>query len=207
MAMAHLLEAFGDGASTLNIDFMKRVDLQKWGVLRRMIERKVNTPLTSSMGRLFDAVASLCSIRDEVHYEGQAAIELEMIANHDLEPSYPFLMDETLDPLVIDPAPIIRGVVDDLGNGIPAARISTRFHRTVADLVVHTCDRIRSREKINRVVLSGGVFQNIFLLSLAFDGLSHSGFEVIVHQRVPANDGGISLGQAVIAHRRYAPCV
>jgi hydrogenase maturation protein HypF len=207
MAMAHLLEALGDGALALNIDFMKRVDLQKWGILRRMIERKVNTPLTSSMGRLFDAVASLCSLRDEVHYEGQAAIELEMIAGHDLEPSYPFLMDETLDPLVIDPAPIIRGVVDDLANGVPASRISTRFHRTVADLVVQTCDRIRAHEKINRVVLSGGVFQNIFLLSLAFDGLSHSGFEVIVHHRVPANDGGISLGQAVIAHMRYASCV
>ena len=207
MAMVHLLEAFGDRALALNIDFMKRMDLQKWGILRRMIERKVNTPLTSSMGRLFDAVASLCSIRDEVHYEGQAAIELEMIARHDLEPSYPFLMDETLDPLVIDPAPIIRGVVDDLANGIPAARISTRFHRTVADLVVHTCDRIRAYEKINRVVLSGGVFQNMFLLSLAFDGLSHTGFEVIVHHRVPANDGGISLGQAVIAHMRYDSCV
>jgi hydrogenase maturation protein HypF len=70
-----------------------------------------------------------------------------------------------------------------------------------------TCERIRAHEKINRVVLSGGVFQNIFLLSLAFDGLSHSGFEVIVHHRVPANDGGISLGQAVIAHMRYASCV
>ena len=207
MAMVYLLEAFGDRAPALNIDFMKRVDLQKCGILRRMIERKVNTPLTSSMGRLFDAVASLCSIRDEVHYEGQAAIELEMIAVRDTEPSYPFLMDGTRDPLIIDPAPIIRGVVEDLANGIPAARISSRFHRTVADLVLKTCDRIRAHEKINRVVLSGGVFQNMFLLSLAFDGLSHSGFEVIVHHRVPANDGGISLGQAVIAHMGDDSCV
>jgi len=207
MAMVYLLEAFGDGALDLKIDFMKRVDLQKWGILRRMIEKNVNTPLTSSMGRLFDAVASLCSIRDEVHYEGQAAIELEMIASHDYQEPYPFLIDETGDPMVIDPAEIIRGVVHDLSSGTPPSRVSARFHRTAADLIVQTCNRIRTHENIDRVVLSGGVFQNILLLSLACDGLSRSGFEVILHQRVPANDGGISLGQAVIAHMRYSSCV
>ena len=207
MAVAHLVGAFGDGATDLKIGLVKRVGVQKWGILNRMMSNKVNSPLTSSMGRLFDAVASLLSLRDEVNYEGQAAIELEMIADRNSVPSYPFVVDETVNPLIIDPAPIIRGIVDDLAGGVPPARISAKFHGAVADLMVHTCNRLRDRERMNRVVLSGGVFQNLLLLGLACEGLRASGFEVIVHRQVPANDGGISLGQAVIAHMRYSACV
>jgi hydrogenase maturation protein HypF len=202
MALVHLMEAFGSGAAGLGIDFTRRMDPKKWEILRRMTERKVNTPLTSSMGRLFDAVASLCSVRDEVRYEGQAAIELEMIANRELPASYSFLIDETRYPMVIDPAGIIRGVVHDLSSGVSPSRISAGFHKTVAELIVKTCSRIRELEKIDRVVLSGGVFQNMLLLALAFDGLNRAGFEVILHHLVPANDGGISLGQAIIAQMR-----
>jgi hydrogenase maturation protein HypF len=206
MAMVYLSEAFGNDAVNLDIDITKRIDLQKWHILKKMVRSKVNTPLTSSMGRLFDAISSLLSIRDLVHYEGQAAIELEMIADPNVVEEYPIQFKEIEGPLMIDPTEIVKGVVHDLMKGTATSLISGKFHRTVSRLVVETCQRIRSHEGLNRVVLSGGVFQNMFLLSLVFESLRKSGFEVYIHHLVPTNDGGISLGQAVIAHMRCFQC-
>ena len=206
MAMVYLSEAFGDEAIDLKIDLMERIDFQKWDILKRAIEKKINTPWTSSMGRLFDAVSSLLSIRDEVHYEGQAAVELEMIADQEVKEGYPFHIRQAETLMVIDSAEMIRGIVRDLKDGIHSSKISGKFHRTVARLIIETCEAIRSREKLNRVVLSGGVFQNIFLLSLVATGLRDSGFDVYTHHLVPPNDGGISLGQAVVAHMRLFQC-
>jgi hydrogenase maturation protein HypF len=202
MAMVHLSEAFGDEAIKLKLDLIKRIDFQKWDTLKRAIEKKINTPWTSSMGRLFDAISSLLSIRDEVHYEGQAAIELEMIADQDVTEGYLFHIHHDETPMVISPTDMIRGIVRDLIDGTPSSKISGKFHRTVARSIIETCEIIRSKERLNRVVLSGGVFQNVFLLSLVAEGLRRSGFEIHTHQLVPANDGGISLGQAVIAHMK-----
>jgi hydrogenase maturation protein HypF len=202
MAMVYLSEAYGEEAASLKIDPMKRIDFQKWDVLKRAIEKKINTPLTSSMGRLFDAISSLLSVRDKVHYEGQAAVELEMIADHGVKEEYPFHIHKNEMPMVIDPTEIIRGIVRNLTEDGPTSKISGKFHRTISRIIVKTCETIRAKEKLNRVVLSGGVFQNIFLLSLVTEGLKRSGFEVYTHHLVPANDGGISLGQAVIAHMR-----
>ncbi len=202
MAMVYLFDAFEEEATTLKIDLMKRIDFQKWEILKRAIDKKVNTPLTSSMGRLFDAVSSLLSIRDEVRYEGQAAIEMEMIADHGVREEYPFQNHEDQVPMVIDPTDTVRGIVRDLIDGVPSSKISGKFHRTVSRMIVETCGAIRSKEKLNRVVLSGGVFQNIFLLSLVIEDLKRSGFEVCTHHLVPPNDGGISLGQAVVAHMK-----
>jgi hydrogenase maturation protein HypF len=202
MAMVYLSEAFGDEATKLKIDPMKRIDFQRWDILKRAIKRKVNTPLTSSMGRLFDAISSLLSVRDEVHYEGQAAIELEMIADHEVEEEYRFHSHQDEMPMVIDPAETIRGIARDLIDRVPASKISGKFHRTISRMITETCEAIRSKEKFSRVVLSGGVFQNIFLLSLVTESLKRSEFEVYTHHLVPANDGGISLGQAVVAHMR-----
>jgi hydrogenase maturation protein HypF len=202
MAMVYLFEAFGEEANNLRIDLMKRINLQKWDILKRMIEKRINTPLTSSMGRLFDAIASILSVRDEVHYEGQAAIELEMIADHEVKEEYPFLIKKDEKPMVIDPTEIIREVVRDLVKETSLSIISGKFHRTVARFIVETCEAIRPGEGLNRVVLSGGVFQNFSLLSFVTKGLKRSGFEVYTHHLVPTNDGGISLGQAVIAHMK-----
>ena len=207
MAMVYLSEAFRDETAKPKIDLMKRIDSQKWGVLKKAIEKKINTPWTSSMGRLFDAISSLLSIRDEVHYEGQAAIELEMIADHGAEEEYPFHIYKDGKPMVVDPAEMVRGIVHDLIDGAPTSEISGKFHQTISRIVVETCETIRSDEKLNRVVLSGGVFQNIFLLSLVTQGLKRSGFDAYTHHLVPTNDGGISLGQAVIAHMRLFQCV
>lgn len=206
MAMVYLTEAFGDEATKLKVDLMNRIDFQKWDVLKRAIERKINTPLTSSMGRLFDAVSSLLSIRDEVHYEGQAAIELEMVADKDVGEEYSFRVHQEERPMVIDLTETIRGIVGDLGRRIPAPKISGKFHRTVASLIAETCKIIRAWEGLNKVVLSGGVFQNMFLLFQVTEGLKKSGFEVHTHHLVPTNDGGISLGQAVVAQMRLFQC-
>jgi hydrogenase maturation protein HypF len=207
MALAYLFEAFGDKAMDLELDWVKRRDTQKCGILKRMIEKSVNTPLTSSMGRLFDAVSSLLSIRDTVNYEGQAAIELEMAAGPEGKDEYPFKIQEKERPMVVNPIETVTGVVQDLIQGHSPSRISGKFHRTMARLVVETCKRIRLKEDMDRVVLSGGVFQNTLLLALVFDGLKEAGFQVYTHHLVPTNDGGISLGQAVIAHMRCFQCV
>jgi hydrogenase maturation protein HypF len=207
MAMVYLSEAFGDETTKLKIDLIRRIDPQKWDVLKRAIEKKINTPLTSSMGRLFDAISSLLSIRDEVHYEGQAAIELEMIADHGVKEKYPFHIYKDEKPMVVDSQEMIRGIVRDLIDGAPASKISGKFHRTIAGFIIETCESIRSKEELNQVVLSGGVFQNIFLLSLVTEGLKKSGFDVYTHHLVPPNDGGVSLGQAVIAHMRLFQCL
>jgi hydrogenase maturation protein HypF len=166
-----------------------------------VIQKKINTPLTSSMGRLFDAISSLLSVRDEVHYEGQAAIELEMIADHEVRETYSFKIQQEESPMAIDPVEIIRRVVSDLTKGISPSKIAGKFHRTIASLIIETCELIRSKER-----LSGGVFQNIFLLSLVTKELRISGFEVFAHHLVPANDGGISLGQAVVCQMRLFQC-
>jgi hydrogenase maturation protein HypF len=207
MALAYLLEAFGDKAMDLELEWIKRRDPQACGILIRMIENSVNSPLTSSMGRLFDAVSSLLSVRDRVNYEGQAAIELEMIADPDEKGEYPFEIREAEQPMVVDPIKIVREIVKDLNRGLPPSCISGKFHRTVARLVVETCKRLRLYCGLERVVLSGGVFQNTLLLGLVFECLEEAGFEVYTHHLVPTNDGGISLGQAVVAHMRCFQCV
>jgi hydrogenase maturation protein HypF len=206
MAMVYLSEAFGEGLAELKIDLLKRVDSKKWDILKRAMEKKINTPWTSSMGRLFDAISSLLSIRDEVNYEGQAAIELEMIADKEIKETYPFYLLKDESPFVIDSAEMIRGVVGDLTAGVSNSKISGKFHRTIARMIVETCELMRSSESLNRVVLSGGVFQNILFLSLVVEGLENARFDVYTHHLIPTNDGGISLGQAVIAHMRLFQC-
>jgi hydrogenase maturation protein HypF len=115
---------------------------------------------------------------------------------------YSFLIDDSQVPFVIDPTEIIKGIVHDLSKGTGSSIISGKFHRTIACLIGKTCETIRSRKLLNRVVLSGGVFQNMFLLSLVTERLRDSGFDVYTHHLVPTNDGGISLGQAVVAHMK-----
>jgi hydrogenase maturation protein HypF len=205
MAFAYLLEAFGDKA--VELDWTRRRDPRKCEVLKRMMENKVNSPRTSSMGRLFDAVSSLLSIRDTVNYEGQAAVELEMMADSEGDEAYPFEIKGKEEPLIVDPMEMVRGVVGDVIRGLSPSLISGKFHRTVARLVLETCRRIRLKSGLERAVLSGGVFQNTLLLALVSDGLKEAGFDVYTHHLVPTNDGGISLGQAVIAHMRCFQCV
>ena len=150
------------------------------------------------MGRLFDAVSGLITLRRSVNYEGQAAIELEGIADTLATDFYEFRIDG--DQIFAEP--VIRRCVEELLDEVPAGQISARFHRSVAQLIVNIAQKVREERQLNRVVLSGGVFQNMWLLERATQLLRESGFEVFTHSRVPANDGGISLGQAAIANAR-----
>jgi hydrogenase maturation protein HypF len=170
-------------------------------IIARQIERGVNAPLTSSMGRLFDAVASLLGVRHRARYEAQAAIELEAFAAPGDHGEYPVELDGG-EPTVIDPAPVIRGVVRDLERGVTGPVVAARFHATVVDVILRVCERLRGRAGLDRVVLSGGVFQNVRLLGDARRALGGAGFEVFSHHLVPPNDGGIALGQAAVAHAR-----
>jgi len=174
---------------------------QERSVILRMIARGLRCPLTSSAGRLFDAVAAIVGIRDRISYEGQAAIRLQSLARP-AEGEYPFAVHGDSDPMILDFAETIRAIVTEVESGADVRSISWRFHRTVASAVAETCDRIRSRDGINGVVLSGGVFQNDLLLGLVQGRLRERGFGVYAHTEVPPNDGGIALGQAAVAVAR-----
>ena len=169
-------------------------------VVGRQLELGLNAPLTSSMGRLFDAVSALIGVREDVNYEAQAAIELEMRVDPNEEEAYTFSLGEH----EIDPAPVIEAIVADLRSGATVGRIAARFHRAVAEMVKSACQNLRDRYEIHEVVLSGGVWQNMVLLSQTVDLLRQSNFNVYVHRQVPANDGGIALGQAAVALHRLA---
>jgi hydrogenase maturation protein HypF len=198
MAAVYLQEAFGKDFSELHIPFTSRLNGRVWSNLVTMIERRLNCPETSSMGRLFDAVSSLLGLADAVSYEGQAAMALESIADRDCFAAYEFEVDFVKG--LIRANPVIQGIVKDLRCSVPASIISAKFHQGVLDLIVRIAMRLRTERALNRVVLSGGVFQNSLLLQRSIEQLESGGFEVFTHRRVPPNDGGIALGQAAVAN-------
>ena len=162
----------------------------------RQLETHTNAPLTSSLGRLFDAVAALIGVRSEITYEGQAAIELENLVDPEEIGAYTFaITGET-----IDPWPVIRSILSDWRGEVPLGKIAARFHNGLADLALDLCLLLRSREGIQEVALSGGVWQNMTLLTASRTRLESAGFRVYTHHQVPANDGGIALGQAAVAY-------
>ena len=166
--------------------------------LRAQLEKKINAPMTSSMGRLFDAAASLSGVRQTVNYEGQAAIEFEALADPAEAGIYPFGLE--LDQVRVRTA--VEALIDDVRAGVPLSKISARFHNGLAACVLEICSRIRSETGLDEVALSGGVWQNITLLGRTLSLLKRDGFRVYLHREVPTNDGGLSLGQAVIAAAR-----
>ncbi|MGH3702247.1 MAG: carbamoyltransferase HypF [Pseudonocardiaceae bacterium] len=171
---------------------------EHWDVVLAMVARQVNAPLTSSAGRLFDAVAAILGVRDLINYEGQAAVELEQRADLTEQGSYPAAVTEG-PALHLHGVDLVRAVVADLRAGVPREVIATRFHHGVADAIVRVCLMLRETTGVGVAALSGGVFQNVLLLERTVAGLEHTGFRVLTHSRVPPNDGGISLGQVVIA--------
>jgi hydrogenase maturation protein HypF len=200
MAASYLLDCLGADAMEEPLPPVLEMNPLERAVLRRQIERRINSPLTSSAGRLFDTVSSLLGLRQVVSYEGQAAIELEMIADESEMSAYSWTLISG-DPSTIDLRPTVRQIVAECRRGVPVGVISARFHNTVAEMVAGTCDLLREQNGVNLVALSGGVFQNLFLLDRSCRTLEARGFTVLTHHRIPANDGGIALGQAVIASR------
>jgi hydrogenase maturation protein HypF len=198
MAASYLHAAYPDGPPE-DLDVRRR-RAGRWEAVVAMLHAEVNSPLTTSAGRLFDAVAALLGVRDEIRYEGQAAIELEQWADTAERAAYPSTVDCDVEgQLVVSGVDLVRAVLADLRRGTDPAVIAARFHHGLAHAVVRTCHLVRDRTGVDTVALSGGVFQNMLLLEGCVAGLETAGFRVLTHSRVPANDGGISLGQAVIA--------
>jgi len=227
-AIGYVLTLLGEGAlnaviaseakqsQVASIGQVTEVEIE---VIRRQIARKINSPLSSSMGRLFDAISALLGIRGEIDYEGQAAVELEVAAlssviaglgrsgarelDHaisDHNESYPYRIAEDGGTRIVHLRDLLSAVIEDLHQGISKGRISVKFHNTIAQMIGEMCHLIADETGISCVALSGGVFQNRLLLRKTVSLLESSGFQVFTHRQVPCNDGGISLGQAVIAN-------
>jgi hydrogenase maturation protein HypF len=198
MALSCLHHAYGGDLPDLPM--VAAIPETERRLLLQMMEKGVNCPLTSSCGRLFDAVAALCGLRQRVSYEGQAALELEMaIAGEGEAGYYPYDIEHAAAGYIFQPAATIRAIVDDLQGGVPVSVVSARFHNTLTYLVAETCLLVRADTGLTRVALSGGVFQNRTLTEKCVAILKRGGFEVLTHSLVPPNDGGLALGQAVVA--------
>jgi hydrogenase maturation protein HypF len=216
MAISYLFQHFGRDFWDLDIPFVRGLDRTRTQTLLQMIERGVNSPLTSSTGRLFDAVAALAGVRENVNYEAQAAIELEAameeyraeqrsapIAEGSSEDEgYPFAIREESGGWIIDSRPMFLAVARDIREGILTSALSYRFHLGFVDVLARTAELVRGRTGLDRVCLSGGSFQNCFLSQHLQARLEAADFQVFTHSEVPCGDGGISLGQAIVAAHR-----
>jgi hydrogenase maturation protein HypF len=181
---------------------VRRRNARYWPAVAAMAGKGINSPLTSSAGRLFDAAAAILGVRDAINYEGQAAIELEQLADPAEAAAYPATVVTGEGPFQASGADLLHALLEDLTDGVPAPVIAARFHHGVAALIEAGCVYLRDRHRLTTVALSGGVFQNVLLLHAAVARLEARGFTVLTHSRVPCNDGGISLGQAVVAAAR-----
>jgi hydrogenase maturation protein HypF len=203
MAVSYLAKHFGKDVEKLGLPFLAEIDSRKLSVVLQMMEREINSPRTSSCGRLFDAVAALVGLRGTVNFEAQAAIELEMAARDSgSESAYPLDLNLQGTTLQIGTKSLFEWLVRDVKKQTNVAEISRKFHNGVALAMVEAAEKIRERTELNRVCLSGGCFLNALLLETMIAELKERSFEVFFHTEVPAGDGGISLGQAVIAGRR-----
>jgi hydrogenase maturation protein HypF len=202
-------DAKGEQSPLASLEEIGEVEID---LIKRQIERKINSPLTSSMGRLFDAISALLGVRGEIDYEGQAAVELEMAAYSSViatsvsdkaissaQESYPYRIVEEEGIRIVSLRELFAAVIEDLHQGTSKGLISLKFHNTAAGMINEMCRSMADETGITQVALSGGVFQNRLLLRKAVGLLENSGFQVFTHRQVPCNDGGISLGQAVIA--------
>jgi len=215
VAGAYLREVYGENfqRELADLDFCQRLSAEKWSVIEQMLQRDVNCPLASSAGRLFDAVAALLGLTWEATYEGQAAMALEAAGSRQstvgsrkspeaAEPGYrgyPYGIIQEENMLIADPRPIIRALVVDLRSGVSEAEIATVFHETFARMMVEMAATAAEEASLKLVALSGGTFQNRYLLERCCDLLEARDLQPLWHRNVPPNDGGIALGQAVAA--------
>ncbi len=193
-ALGLLSELYDDPVKHLPPDTFSR---EESDAMQKMISSKLNSPLTSSAGRLFDAVASILDIHQTTEFEGQAAMALEhAIGNRETRESYPVeIIEHPCEPMVIDWAPLIEGVIMDASEGVDRGIISAKFHNTMAEGIAAVADRAGER----KVALSGGCFQNVYLLQRVLDILENNGYEPFIHRSLPPNDGGIAPGQVMAA--------
>ncbi len=177
---------------------------QRWNMVARMSLQGTGSPFTSSMGRMFDAVAAICGVRLEVSYEGQAAVEFEALADRAAADPYPLEFEHRNEAVALDPRPMILAVLDDIAAGVPVSTISARFHAGLARATADVLVLVAERRELQLAVLAGGVFQNRLLLELTIDALHTAGLRVLVPETLPPNDGQIAFGQVAIAAARLA---
>ena len=201
MACAWLQEERGE-AGAVPTALVHEVDLARWEAVAYMARTQTAAPITTSVGRLFDAVAALCGLRAVVNYEGQAAAELEGAANRAERGAYELPVAESAGSLVLDARPVIAAVADDVSRGACAGVVSARFHAALARATAQACVAAAGARGLEHVVLSGGAFQNRLLLERTASAIEDAGLRVHVPERLPPNDGGISYGQAAVAAAR-----
>jgi hydrogenase maturation protein HypF len=214
MACAWLAAAQGEERPAPPPALRGEVEEARWGEVCELVRSGVASPITTSAGRLFDAAAAICGVRTRVNYEGQAAIEFEAVADPSEAGSYPLpVIDagsalsakrDDRGALVLDARVLIRALVADLGGGADVAQVSARFHNSIAAATAEACATQAGGLGIDRVALSGGVFQNRLLLERTAAALRERGLRVLIPERLPPNDGGIACGQVAVAAARLA---
>ncbi len=200
IAASLLKTAYGASWQEIARNLNVCTDQDQMDLLNRIIDGKIHSPLSSGLGRLFDGVAALIGLRRTVNFEGQAAMELEALATGSSGSPYPFeIVRQSGSPCILEMSAAIRAIVDGLNAGLRQEKIAASFHQTLIDAFAAMAETMRQTTGLTRVALSGGCFQNKILLEGTLDKLTHSGFDVYCHSQAPPGDGGISLGQAVIA--------
>jgi hydrogenase maturation protein HypF len=200
LSLLHL--SYGNDLRNLKLPLLERIPARRQENLLKMIDQQINSPLTSSCGRLFDGVSAILDICLESAYEAQAAIELESIADYGENQFYSSVV-ERIDSLGNwNPSALIRAIVDEMHQTVPVGKIAARFHCTLAEVFSVLAQEARLKTGISTVGLSGGCFQNALFLRLLKNRLEENGFSVLIHSRVPTNDGGLSYGQAAVALAR-----
>ena len=196
MAVAYLMQAYGKDIDT---SILERIDASKISVIKQMIEKNINSPLTSSVGRLFDAVSSLIGICDESSFEAEAAILLEKCADKGVTDYYPYDAEGE----EIDPSSMIKEIVEDIKKSVSPGKISAKFHNTVGDMIFGVSMRISKSTGIKKVLISGGCFQNRYLTEYVEDKFKSSDLTLVKHKNYPPTDLNVSIGQAVVAFEKY----
>lgn len=198
--------ALGIASTELDdLPFLDHIEPQALTIIRQQVDKQINCPQTSSLGRLFDAAASLIGIRNQISYEAQAAIELEVLSKPYLDSAtpctpYPFSLAQT--ERVVPLQGLFRAMLEDVRRQEPVGLIGTRLHQTIAQLAITLCLQAQALTDLQEVALSGGVWQNQLLLDLVRNGLEKHGLTVYCHQQVPCNDGGLALGQLAVAYHQ-----
>jgi hydrogenase maturation protein HypF len=197
MALAYLHQYIDKDLENIALPFIQNMDQNKIMVIKAAIENNLNSPLTSSAGRLFDAIAALTGICNQSAFHAEAPMRLENMMDVNEKGCYDFNLNQ-----VIDPQPMILGIVHDLKNQVPVQKISARFHRSIVEIIIQIAGKLKTESGINKVVLSGGTFQNRYILAACEKRLQEINFKVYTHRKFPCNDGGIALGQLIIAAKR-----
>lgn len=198
MGLSYLYAAAGEDMKIIDTPLLKRIEPEKLRIILQMIEKQVNSPLTSSAGRFFDAAASVLGICDMVEFEAEAAIKLEQTAAANIDSFYTF--DYTGDE--IDTAAVMQQIITDLNDGTGVSVIAARFHNTLGEIIFKTAEKISRETGIGKVLVSGGCFQNKYLLNYIRQRFRNSDMQLYEHNKYPASDLGISIGQAVIVARK-----